>query len=59
MRLRITLGTFYKNEISANVFDTESDPQAEFNINVFIYTKQADIMEVWSASVCFTRKSAL
>jgi hypothetical protein len=45
MSLRVTLCTFYKTERSAKVFDTESDPQAEFSLNVFFYTKQADIMK--------------
>jgi len=45
MRLQITLVTFYNTGGSAEVFDTESDPQAEFSLNIFIYTKQADIMK--------------
>ena len=45
MRLPVTLGTFYKTECTTKMFDTESDPQSEFSLNVIIYTKPADIMK--------------
>jgi hypothetical protein len=38
-------GYLFKTKSSAKVFDTESEPQAKFSLNVLIYTKQADIMK--------------